>query len=126
MYLFRYLLFISAGEDAYLQPDQSRPSLPLIHELLAAGSGAPTTLPSPCKITLSDGTRLDLSYIDNMCHFSRVRRVEARKTNPRFPLGSFHKFIGSLKWMLFSLTRTVSDVNGHDLKCLVSSQCLQR
>ena len=100
MTLSIFYFFDLAGEDTFLHPDQSRPSLPLVHQLLLAASGAPATSSSPGMITLSDGTRLDLSRTLTTKDLSRVsskRRVEARKTNPQFSMSVSHKLFGSSK-----------------------------
>ncbi|OCB87321.1 chloroperoxidase-like protein [Sanghuangporus baumii] len=64
--------------DVYFQPDQSKPALDLIEDLLAAATGPNNTL-----------TPHDLSVI------STRRRREARANNSSFTLSTFHKLFGS-------------------------------
>lgn len=74
------------GEDSALVPDQSRPNLPLVRELLASASGID-----------QDGnpllTRKDLS--DALAK----RRVQCRASNPHFSNSFFHKMFGSSKYL---------------------------
>ncbi|OCH94624.1 chloroperoxidase-like protein [Obba rivulosa] len=65
-------------EDTYLKHDQGQPSLPLIHELLACGTGPG-----------GDLTAEDLSRIMGR------RRADARRTNPQYSLSTFHKLFSS-------------------------------
>ncbi|THH08875.1 heme-thiolate peroxidase [Bondarzewia mesenterica] len=71
-------------EDTYHSPDQSRPSVPLVKELLAAASGPP--LPGSTDPTL---TTADLSRVTSK------RRAESMKHNGQFSLGTMHKIFGS-------------------------------
>jgi len=64
--------------DIYLQPDQSKPALDLIDDLLASATGKNNTL-----------TPHDLSLV------SAKRRREAKVKNPQFTLQTFHKLFGS-------------------------------
>jgi len=64
--------------DLAHQPDQSKPALELIDELLASATGKNNTL-----------TPHDLSLI------STKRRREARANNSEFTLSTFHKLFGS-------------------------------
>ncbi|KAF9484093.1 Cloroperoxidase [Pholiota conissans] len=69
-------------EDSALVPDQSKPHVPFVRELLDSATGKD-----------KDGhailTPKDLS------EFSAKRRVDARATNPDFTLSTFHKVFGS-------------------------------
>ncbi|THH09015.1 heme-thiolate peroxidase [Phellinidium pouzarii] len=64
--------------DSLLQPDQSKPALDLIDDLLSSATGPNNTL-----------TTHDLSVV------SGRRRREARATNSSFTLSTFHKVFGS-------------------------------
>ncbi|PSR75694.1 hypothetical protein PHLCEN_2v8985 [Hermanssonia centrifuga] len=66
------------SEDSIIQPDQGKPAIHLIRELLSCGSG-----PN------GDLTPIDLS------RFSGKRRAESKKSNPQFSLSTFHKLFGS-------------------------------
>lgn len=68
------------GEDVHVQPDQGKPSVRLIEELLASGTG-----PN------GDLTPADLSRI------SSKRRAESKANNGQFSLSFFHKMFGSSK-----------------------------
>ena len=74
-----------SGHDVALQPDQSKPAIDLIDELLASATGKNNT-----NNTL---TQRDISA------FSTKRRQEARASNGQFSLSTNHKFIGSLKYV---------------------------
>ncbi|EJD01868.1 chloroperoxidase-like protein [Fomitiporia mediterranea MF3/22] len=64
--------------DVYHQPDQSKPALDIIDDLLASATGPDNTL-----------TPHDLSVV------STRRRRQARATNSTFTLSTFHKLFGS-------------------------------
>lgn len=74
-----------SGHDLAHQPDQSKPAIDLIDELLASATGKNNTL-----------TPHDLSLI------STKRRREARANNSEFTLSTFHKLFGSSKYVLKS------------------------
>ncbi|KAJ7136292.1 hypothetical protein C8R46DRAFT_1168417 [Mycena filopes] len=69
-------------QDAKYDPNQDKPYLPFIHELLASATGKD-----------KDGkpilTEADLS------RYSGKRRTEAKATNPDYTLDKFHKMFGS-------------------------------
>jgi len=65
-------------EDTYLKHDQGQPAIPLIHELLASGTGPG-----------GDLTPEDLARMLGR------RRADARRTNPQYSLSLFHKLFGS-------------------------------
>ncbi|KAJ7099862.1 Chloroperoxidase [Mycena crocata] len=69
-------------QDVKYDPDQGRPHLPFINELLASASGKDT-----------DGKAI-LTPAD-LSRYSGRRRAEARATNPEFSLDNFHKLFGS-------------------------------
>ncbi|THH09789.1 heme-thiolate peroxidase [Bondarzewia mesenterica] len=71
-------------EDTRFSPDQSRPSVPLVKELLASASGPP--LPGSTDPTL---TAADLSRLMSK------RRAESMKHNGQFSLSTFHKLFAS-------------------------------
>ncbi|KAJ3560884.1 heme-thiolate peroxidase [Leucocoprinus birnbaumii] len=71
-------------EDEALQPDQSKPHIPFITELLSSASGKDKETGEPI-ITAQDLSR-----------FSSKRRVDARETNKDFSLDFMHKMFGSI------------------------------
>lgn len=73
------------GEDSYHEHDQGKPSVRLIEELLASGTGPDGNL-----------TPADLSQ------FSAKRRAEAKNINPQFSLPFNGKLFGSSKCVLSS------------------------
>lgn len=72
------------GQDAALKPDQSKPHIPFIRELLAEATGKD-----------ADGSAI--LTIEDMSRYSTKRRVEAREANPDFTLEKIHKIFGSTK-----------------------------
>lgn len=78
-------MFSPTGHDLAHQPDQSKPALDLIDELLASATGKNNTL-----------TPHDLSVM------STKRRREARANNSEFTLSTFHKLFGSSKYVFES------------------------
>jgi hypothetical protein len=69
-------------QDVAIQPDQSKPYIPYIRQLLDAATGKDKD-GDPCL------TIADLSKV------SSIRRAEARANNPNFSLDTFHKMFGS-------------------------------
>ncbi|KAJ6603250.1 Chloroperoxidase [Mycena vulgaris] len=69
-------------QDAKFDPDQGKPHIPFITELLGSASGND-----------SDGNRI-LTAAD-LSRYSGKRRAEAKATNPEFTLDKFHKTFGS-------------------------------
>ncbi|CAA7266277.1 unnamed protein product [Cyclocybe aegerita] len=69
-------------EDSALVPDQSKPHVPFIEELLSLASG-------------KDNDGKALLTPKDLSDFSSKRRVEARASNPNFSLSFFHKVFGS-------------------------------
>ncbi|KAJ7437208.1 Chloroperoxidase [Mycena galericulata] len=69
-------------QDAKFEPDQGKPHLPFIHELLASATGKD-----------ADGN-LILTPAD-VSRYSSKRRTDARATNPEYTLDTFHKMFGS-------------------------------
>ncbi|KAJ6545424.1 Chloroperoxidase [Mycena capillaripes] len=69
-------------QDAKYDPDQDKPYLPFIEDLLASATGKD-----------QDGNRL-LTPAD-LSRYSGKRRAEARATNPDFTLDKAHKMFGS-------------------------------
>ncbi|KAF9556826.1 Cloroperoxidase [Agrocybe pediades] len=69
-------------EDSALVPDQGKPHLPFVRELLASATGKD-----------KDGNAL--LTIKDLSAYSAKRRVDARKTNPNFSLSRSHKTFGS-------------------------------
>jgi hypothetical protein len=78
------MLIRGPGNDAALQPDQGKPSIPLVNGLLSFATGKD-----------ADGnpvlTPADLS------RYSGARRAQAKATNSEFSLSTFHKIFGSSK-----------------------------
>ena len=71
---------VFTGHDIAIQPDQSKPALDIIDDLLSSATGPNNTL-----------TPHDLSLV------STRRRAEARARNSEFSLSTFHKLFGSSK-----------------------------
>ncbi|KAJ7748406.1 Chloroperoxidase [Mycena metata] len=69
-------------QDAKYDPDQDKPYLPFIHELLASATGKD-----------KDGNPM-LTAAD-LSRYSGKRRSEAKATNPDYSLDKFHKMFGS-------------------------------
>ena len=90
-YLPANLIHFFSGHDVAIQPDQSKPAIDLIDELLASATGKNNTL-----------TPQDLSA------FSTKRRREARASNSEFSLSTNHKLFGSSKYV--KLTFTSSEI----------------
>jgi hypothetical protein len=74
-----------AGEDTALEPDQSKPHVGYITELLSSASGKD-------KLT---GERILTA--EDLSKFSSKRRADARKYNKDFSLDFLHKIFGSTK-----------------------------
>ena len=74
-------------KDSALVPDQGKPDLKLVHDLLKEATGAMPDGSS--RLTTSDLSRA-LSK----------RRVDARKTNENYTESLFHNFFGSAKCVL--------------------------
>ncbi|KAF9531052.1 heme-thiolate peroxidase [Crepidotus variabilis] len=69
-------------EDSALVPDQSKPHLPFVKELLSLASG-------------KDAEGNPLLTPKDLSEYSTKRRVDARLSNPNFTLSKFHKMFGS-------------------------------
>jgi hypothetical protein len=72
------------GEDAALVPDQSKPHIPFIRELLDSATG-------------TDAEGRKLLTIEDLSKYSAKRRVDARETNPEYTLSKVHRTFGSAK-----------------------------
>ena len=81
------------GEDSALVPDQTKPHLPFVRELLALASG-------------KDEEGNALLTKKDMSDYSAKRRVDAQATNPNFSLDLFHKMFGSSKYVTSPIQRT--------------------
>ena len=81
-YLPANLIHFFSGHDVAIQPDQSKPAIDLIDELLASATGKNNTL-----------TPQDLSA------FSTKRRQESRASNGGFTQSTIHKLFGSSKYV---------------------------
>jgi len=75
-------------EDSALAPNQAKPHLPFVNELLASASAR-------------DRHGNVLFKSEDLSGYSTKRRVDSRAANPNFSLGLFHKFIGSLNTLFF-------------------------
>ncbi|KAJ3827893.1 Chloroperoxidase [Lentinula raphanica] len=71
-------------EDIFHEPDQGKPHVPFIEELLGSASG---------KDSKAEGSVLLTS--DDLARYSAKRRTEAKARNPEFSLSKFHKTFGS-------------------------------
>ncbi|KAF7313087.1 hypothetical protein MKEN_00994500 [Mycena kentingensis (nom. inval.)] len=69
-------------QDAKFQPDQGKPYIPFVNELLELASGKDT-----------DGTRV--LTIEDLSKFSSMRRADSRARNPEFQLDKQHQIFGS-------------------------------
>ncbi|KAJ7092356.1 Chloroperoxidase [Mycena belliarum] len=69
-------------QDVRYDPDQGRPYLPFIEELLACATGKDQA--GNAMFTAADLSR-----------YSSIRRAESRATNPEFTLAKVHKLFGS-------------------------------
>ncbi|KAJ6500945.1 Chloroperoxidase [Mycena sanguinolenta] len=69
-------------QDYQFDPDQGKPYLPYIDELLASATGKD-----------KDGNLILTP--EDLSRYSSKRRTEARATNPEFTLDNFHKMFGS-------------------------------
>jgi hypothetical protein len=85
------------GQDTKYDPDQGKPYLPFINELLSSASGKD-----------QDGNLL-LTAAD-VSRYLGQRRSESRANNPDFTLTHFHKMFGSSKYVLYSLQDHISDI----------------
>ena len=83
-----FVSIAAPGEDSALVPDQGKPHLPFVNELLASVSGKD-----------KDGNAL-LTPKD-LSEYSAKRRVDARASNPNFSLSLFHRMFGSSKCVSF-------------------------
>jgi len=75
-------------EDSALVPDQAKPHLPLLKELLASASGR-------------DSHDKPLFKLKDMSTFSAKRRVDSQAANTNYSLDFFHKLISSLNSSFF-------------------------
>jgi len=76
-------------EDTIHQPDQGKPYVPFINELLARASG---------KLkgsSAEEGENSALLTLDDLSRYSAKRRTEAKARNPQFSLSPIHKAFGS-------------------------------
>ncbi|ESK94818.1 aromatic peroxygenase [Moniliophthora roreri MCA 2997] len=69
-------------QDAHFNPDQSKPHLPFVEELLASASG-------------KDTGGKPLLTVDDIARYSAKRRADAQANNPEFTLATIHRFFGS-------------------------------
>ncbi|ETW77439.1 chloroperoxidase 4, partial [Heterobasidion irregulare TC 32-1] len=76
-------------EDARVSPDQSRPSIPLVEQLLASASG-----PLLSNRT-GDSSVTPTLTVSDLARLTSKRRAEAKKQNGQFSLSTSHKMFGS-------------------------------
>lgn len=69
-------------EDAALVPNQGKPHIPFVDELLASVTG-------------KDKEGNPMLTLKDLAAYSSKRRVDARASNPEFTLSTFHKLFGS-------------------------------
>ncbi|KAF4576265.1 hypothetical protein EYR40_000504 [Pleurotus pulmonarius] len=69
-------------EDVHRQPDQGKPHLPFVEELLSRATGKDTE--GNAVLTIPD-----------VAHYMAKRRVDAPKANPEFTTSKFHETFGS-------------------------------
>ncbi|KAJ2928472.1 heme-thiolate peroxidase, partial [Candolleomyces eurysporus] len=69
-------------EDIYFEPDQSKPHVQFIKELLASATG-------------KDENGKPILTIEDLSRYSSKRRADARAKNPEFTLEKIHKSFGS-------------------------------
>ncbi|KAK7049805.1 hypothetical protein VNI00_005235 [Paramarasmius palmivorus] len=69
-------------EDAHFNPDQSKPHVPFVEELLASATG-------------KDADGKPLLTIDDISRYTAKRRADSQANNPEFTLATVHKFFGS-------------------------------
>ena len=72
------------GEDSALVPDQAKPHIKFVEELLASATG-------------KDKEGKPILTSKDLAAYSSKRRVDARASNPEFTLDLFHKLFGSSK-----------------------------
>ena len=72
------------GEDTALVPNQGKPHIPFVKELLASATG-------------KDKEGNPLLTSKDLAAYSSKRRVDARVSNPEYTLNLFHKLFGSSK-----------------------------
>ena len=108
MFLHRYVyrtfyscpLYLT-GEDARVSPDQSRPSIPLVEQLLASASG-----PLLSNRT-GDSSVTPTLTVSDLARLTSKRRAEAKKQNGQFSLSTSHKMFGSSKCVITLSTISV-------------------
>ena len=89
------------GEDTRVSPDQSRPSIPLVEQLLASASG-----PLFYNHT-GDSSATPTLTISDLARLTSKRRAEAKKQNGQFSLSTSHKMFGSSKYAIILSTIAV-------------------
>jgi len=95
-------------EDSALVPDQGKPHLPFVNELLELASG-------------KDKDDNILLTLKDVSEYSAKRRVDARAANPDFSLKLFHKIFGSTN---SSTLLTVFGGRVDDLKSILTEERL--
>jgi hypothetical protein len=76
--------YILQGQDSALEPDQGKPCIPQIEELLASATG-------------KDKAGNPLLTSKDMAAYNAKRRIDAKASNPEFSLDLSHKIFGSTK-----------------------------
>ncbi|KAF5392876.1 hypothetical protein D9757_000869 [Collybiopsis confluens] len=75
-------------EDTFHQPDQGKPHLPFIEELLSMASGKNPKIKG-------DDPKAVLLTSDDLARYSAKRRIEAKEHNPEFSMAIQHRMFGS-------------------------------
>ena len=79
------LIYIFTGQDTFIEPNQAKPHIPFVEELLASATG-------------KDKRGNLLLTSKDLAAYSSKRRVDAHKSNPvHYKLDLFHKLFGSSK-----------------------------
>lgn len=78
-------------EDTFHQPDQGKPHVPFINELLGSASGKDLKINTDAE-NPENARQITL---DDLARFTAKRRTEAKNRNPEFSMSTFHQFTGS-------------------------------
>ena len=78
------LIYIFTGQDTFIEPDQAKPHIPFVEELLASATG-------------KDKEGKPLFTLKDIATYSAKRRADARASNPQYTLDFTHRTFGSAK-----------------------------
>lgn len=84
IYLINDARYILIGQDSSLDPDQGKPCISQIEELLASATG-------------KDKAGNTVLTSKDLAAYNAKRRIEAKASNPNFTLDTAHKIFGSTK-----------------------------